>query len=243
MAAEGGVLVTGASRGIGASIARSLAERGRFVACVSRSGDLPEAAGAADLLVPYACDVTDAEGVRAVVEDFAGRPHGLGALVNNAGGHADAAAVDLQPSDFMSMFEINCVSALVLAQAARPHLARAGGLIVGIGSFFDRLGANGSLAYSASKAALASLNRTLAVEWARDGISTLTIAPGYIQTDLNADWLADDRTREKLERRIPLRRLGEADEIGRLVAALVVEDIGFLNGTTIYVDGGQSVRV
>jgi NAD(P)-dependent dehydrogenase (short-subunit alcohol dehydrogenase family) len=243
MAAEGGVVVTGASRGIGASIARSLAARGRVVACLSRSGNLPDGADEGEMFVPYACDVTDSERAREVVEDFAERANGLSALVNNAGGHADAAAVDLRPSDFMSMFEINCVSALVLAKAARPYLMRNGGVIIGIGSFFDKLGANGSLAYSASKAALASVHRTLAVEWGRDGISTFTVAPGYIHTDLNADWLADDRTREKVERRIPLRRLGQADEIGRLVAALVVEDIGFLNGATIYVDGGQSVRV
>jgi NAD(P)-dependent dehydrogenase (short-subunit alcohol dehydrogenase family) len=243
MVPDGGVVVTGASRGIGASIARSLAARGRIVACLSRSGNLPEGAGDGDGFVPYACDVNDAERAREVVDDFAERANGLSALVNNAGSHADTAAADLQAPDFISMLQANCVSALVLAQAARPHLARNGGVIVGIGSFFDKLGAHGSLAYSASKAALASMHRTLAVEWGRDGISSFTIAPGYIHTDLNADWLADEQTREKVERRIPLRRIGQADEIGRLVTALIVDDIGFLNGATIYVDGGQSVRV
>jgi len=244
MALEGGVLVTGASRGIGAAIAVELAARGVVVGCVSRSGNLPAAAGEhAERLVPYACDVTDYARVGDVVEQFAARAGGLAGLVNNAGGHADGAAADVRPADFLAMVESNCVSALVFAQAARAHLARSGGTIVGMGSFFDKLGAQGSLAYAASKAALASVNRTLAVEWGRDGISAFTVAPGYIHTDLNDEWLADDGAREKLERRIPVRRVGQAGEVGRLVAALVTEDIGFLSGTTIYLDGAQSVRV
>jgi NAD(P)-dependent dehydrogenase (short-subunit alcohol dehydrogenase family) len=244
MAGSGGVLVTGASRGIGAAIAVELAARGTVVGCVSRSGDVP--AGAADhgdRLLPYACDVTDHARVREVVEEFAGATNGLAGLVNNAGGHADCAAADVTPEAFTAMFEANCVSALVFAQAARPHLARSGGVIVGMGSFFDKSGAQGSLAYAASKAALASVNRTLAVEWGHDGISTFTIAPGYIHTDLNAEWLADPETRAKVERRIPLRRIGEAGEVGRLVAALITEHVGFLTGTTIYLDGGQGVGV
>jgi NAD(P)-dependent dehydrogenase (short-subunit alcohol dehydrogenase family) len=135
------------------------------------------------------------------------------------------------------------VSALVVAQAARPHLAGAGGVIVGIGSFFDKLGATGSLAYSASKAALASVNRTLAVEWARDGVSVVTVAPGYVLTELNAEWLADEELRSKVERRIPTGRVGSAEEIGRFVAMLILDDVPFLTGETIYIDGGQGIRV
>jgi len=240
MPADGGVIVTGASRGIGAAIALELARRGRPVACVSRSGAAPaEAAG----LTPYDCDVTDAARVREVVEDFAGRAGAVCGLVNNAGSHSAAAAVDVSAEEVSRLFEVNCVSALVCAQAARPHLASAGGTIVGIGSFFDKLGAKGSLAYSASKAALASINRTLAVEWAGDGISVLTVAPGYIHTDLNADWLASEETRAKVERRIPTGRIGDADEVGRLVAMLILEDFRFLTGETIYLDGGQGIRV
>jgi NAD(P)-dependent dehydrogenase (short-subunit alcohol dehydrogenase family) len=132
---------------------------------------------------------------------------------------------------------------LVCAQAARKHLARTGGVIVGIGSFFDKLGASGSLSYSASKAALASIDRTLAVEWARDRISVITVAPGYIHTDLNAEWLADEELRKKVERRIPAGRVGDPSEVARLVAALILGDMPFLTGETIYIDGGQGVRV
>jgi NAD(P)-dependent dehydrogenase (short-subunit alcohol dehydrogenase family) len=241
MAPDGGVIVTGASRGIGAAIALELAARGRTVACLSRSGTVP--GDDAPRLLPYTCDVTDAAAVGGVVADFAKRAGAIAGLVNNAGSHADAAAVDVTPEDLLRMFEVNCVSALACAQAARPHLAASRGVIVGIGSFFDRLGARRSLAYAASKAALASIGRTLAVEWGKDGISVFTVAPGYVLTDLNRDWLSDPAARERVERRIPAGRVGDPAEVGRLVAALMLEGIGFLTGETIYLDGGQGVRV
>jgi NAD(P)-dependent dehydrogenase (short-subunit alcohol dehydrogenase family) len=240
MAPDGGVIVTGAGRGIGAAIATALAARGRTVACLSRSGALP---GDAAELVPYECDVTDAARVGEVVALFAEQAGVIAGLENKAGLHAHGRAQDVTAGEVLRLLEVNCVGALLVAQAARPHLAAAGGVIVGIGSFFDRLGASGSLAYSASKAALASVNRTLAVEWARDGISVVTVAPGYVLTDLNAEWLAEEGTRAKVERRIPVGRLGDPAEIGRFVATLMLEDVPFLTGETIYVDGGQGIRV
>jgi NAD(P)-dependent dehydrogenase (short-subunit alcohol dehydrogenase family) len=238
-----GMVVTGASRGIGAAIALELARRGRTVACLSRSGEVPSGEDVGGRLVGYGCDVCDGARVRAVLGEFAGDAGGIGGLVNNAGAHADHAAVDVSAEDFARLLEINCVSALVVAQAAREHLARANGVIVGIGSFFDKLGARRSLAYSASKAALASVNRTLAVEWGPDGISVFTVAPGYVLTDLNAEWLADPDARRRLERRIPVGRIAEPSDIGRLVAALMLDNFGFLSGETIYVDGAQSIRL
>jgi NAD(P)-dependent dehydrogenase (short-subunit alcohol dehydrogenase family) len=239
-----GIVVTGASRGIGAAIAVELARRGRTVACLSRSGDVPrDAAGDAERLVAYRCDVTDRDRVGEVIATFAERAGGIAGLVNNAGMHADAPAIDVSAPDLMALLEINCVSALIVAQAAREHLARSQGVIVGIGSFFDKLGARRSLAYSASKAALASINRTLAVEWGGDGISVFTIAPGYVLTDLNAEWLSDPDARERIARRIPAGRIAVPADIARLVSALMLENVAFLSGETIYVDGAQSLRV
>ena len=242
MSGDSGFVVTGASKGIGAAIALELAARGRTVACLSRTGALPEGAGQGRRLIAYACDVTDGDRVRAVIDEFAAEAGGIQGLVNNAGRHALGAAIDVSAAELLGLLATNCVSALVVAQAAHEHLARSRGVIVAIGSFFDKLGAAGNLAYAASKAALASINRTLAVEWARDGISVFTVAPGYVLTDLNREWLADPDTRARVERRIPGGRIAEASEIARLVTALMLGDPGCLNGETIYVDGGQSVR-
>jgi NAD(P)-dependent dehydrogenase (short-subunit alcohol dehydrogenase family) len=237
---EPGIVVTGASRGIGAAIAVELARRGRTVACLSRSGEVPGGEHPGGRLVGYRCDVCDGDRVGAVLAEFAGDAGAIGGLVNNAGVHADAAAVDVSPADFARLLQINCISALVVAQAAREHLARESGVIVGIGSFFDKLGARRSLAYAASKAALASVNRTLAVEWGPDGIAVFTVAPGYVLTDLNAEWLAEPEARRRLERRIPVGRIAQPSDIGRLVAALMLDNLGFLSGETIRRSSGYS---
>jgi NAD(P)-dependent dehydrogenase (short-subunit alcohol dehydrogenase family) len=87
------------------------------------------------------------------------------------------------------------------------------------------------------------MTRCLAVEWAKDGIRLLNVAPGYVLTDLNREYFSEPRRRESMERRIPLGRLGEADEVARLVASLYAESIGFLTGETIYIDGAQGISL
>jgi NAD(P)-dependent dehydrogenase (short-subunit alcohol dehydrogenase family) len=101
----------------------------------------------------------------------------------------------------------------------------------------------GHLAYAASKAAMASMTRSLAIEWARDGIRLVDVAPGYVATDLNAEFFADAAAQEKLARRIPVGRVGRAEEVGRLVAALFELEVGFLTGTTVYIDGAHGITL
>lgn len=241
-ARPGGAVVTGASSGIGAAIAVELAGRGRRVACVSRRGTVPPApAAAAGNLVGLSCDVTDAEAFARVVDEFAAGG-GISALVNAAGRNAEGPATDLAAADLRAILELNFVAVLGTCRALHPHL-RGGGIIINIGSFYDRLGVRGNLAYSASKAALASLTRTLAVEWAADGIAVLNVAPGYVLTPLNEDFFADPEQRRRVERRIPAGRLGTAAEVARLVGSLVTDQVGFLTGSTIYVDGGQGISL
>ena len=136
----------------------------------------------------------------------------------------------------------NATAVFTACREAYPHLVAAGGgTIVNIGSFYDKIGVKRNLAYCASKAAVGAMTRCLAVEWASKGIRVLDVAPGYIETDLNREALVQGPLHEFLQKRIPGRRHGTAQEVARLVAAIFSEDIPFLTGETIYIDGGQGI--
>ncbi len=232
---EGTIIVTGASRGIGAAIATRLHRAGRDVACLSRSGEAPAGVG-----IP--CDVTDEASIREAIGAVAARGRVAG-LVNNAGQHAQAPAATITAEAFDGLMRLNATSMLLAARETYPHLkAAGGGLIVNMGSFFDKLGVPHNVAYAASKAAVAAISRCLAVEWAADGIRVVTVAPGYVETDLNREYLADEKVRRWLERRVPAGRPGDADEVAALVEALYAADIGYLTGETIYLDGGMGMN-
>ena len=238
--AKGSVLVTGASSGIGAAIAVELARQGYAVGCASRRGPVPEGEG---VLIPIPLDVTDSDAAVGAVDELVASAGPLAGLVHAAGRYSDVPALSIGMDEVRSVFETNLFSAIRLAQVVHPHLRPAGGFIVFIGSMYAQLGVKGAIAYSATKAALASVCRTLAVEWARDGISVLNIAPGWVETGFNDELLADEEQRERVARRIPMARVGRPDEIGRLVAAVVTADCSFLTGETIDVNGGHRIRL
>jgi NAD(P)-dependent dehydrogenase (short-subunit alcohol dehydrogenase family) len=237
------IAVTGASRGIGAAIALELARRGFRVACLSRQGTLPEGATSNDVatrFLPARCDVTDEQSVREALSAVArDRLYGL---VNNAGIHLDAPSHELTMDTYERVMRTNATAVFMVCREAYPYLVKAdGGTIVNIGSFFDKVGVKRNLAYCASKAAVGAMTRCLAVEWGAKNIRVLDVAPGYIETDLNRDAFTSGPLREYLQKRVPMKRHGNADEVARLVAAIFSEDIPFLTGETIYIDGGQSI--
>lgn len=246
---RGTVVVTGASRGIGASIATELAKAGFDVACLSRSGKLPAAADhdpeLSARMLALRCDVANAPSLRGAFDALAARPGRLVVgLVNNAGLHLEGPSADFSLADYERVMTTNATSVLIASQAAFPHLGAAGSsLIVNIGSFYDKLGVKKNLAYCASKAAVGAMSRCLAVEWAKHGIRVINVAPGYIETDLNRDVLNEGALRAYLAKRIPAGGPGKAQDIGRLVASLFLLPGPFLTGDTLYVDGGQGMAL
>jgi NAD(P)-dependent dehydrogenase (short-subunit alcohol dehydrogenase family) len=229
------VIVTGASRGIGAAIAIDLHRRGFPVAGLSRSGEATAGYG-------VVCDVSDEESLKRAIHDVAARGP-IAGLVNNAGAHVAQSSATLSVRDFEHTMRLNTTAILVACREVYPHLKAGGdGLIVNIGSFFDKLAVPENLAYCASKAAVAAITRCLAAEWAKDGLRVLDIAPGYIETDLNRDFLARDNVKNWIRKRVPVGRPGTPDEIARLVGCLFAERIGFLTGETIYVDGAHGIQ-
>ncbi len=229
------IIVTGASRGIGAAIAVELADRGFSIVGLSRGGQTAAGRG-------IACDITDENAVRRAFEDIAATGP-IAGLVNNAGLHLSSPSAELPSDEYEQVMTLNATSVMIASREAYPHLkAAGGGTIVNMGSFFDKLGVPSNLAYCASKAAVAAITRCLAVEWAGDKIQVLNIAPGYVATDLNRDFLARDRVQAYLQQRIPTGEPGKAADVAQLVGALLAAKIPFLTGETIYLDGGQGMN-
>jgi len=237
------IAVTGASRGIGAAIALELHRRGHVVGCLTRSGKGPETGGAGGpgRFINITCDVMRHATIKDALARLADEAGTLNGLVNNAGLHKDGPSHELKTETYDEVMATNATSVFVCSREAYPHLARAGGgIIVNIGSFFDKIGVKRNLAYCASKAAVGAMTRCLAVEWAGKGIRVIDVAPGYIETDLNRDAFAGP-LRDYLAKRIPGGKHGTPEDVARLVAAIFTEDLPFLNGETIYLDGGQGI--
>jgi NAD(P)-dependent dehydrogenase (short-subunit alcohol dehydrogenase family) len=233
--ADGYIIVTGATRGIGAAIARDLAADGARVAGLTRSGETAAGEG-------FVCDVSDEASIAKAIAAVAARGP-IAGLVNNAGVYEEHKSDRMSAADFERVMRTNATSVVVASREVYPHLKRAGGgLIVNIGSFFDKMGVSRSVAYCASKAAIGAITRCLAVEWAADNIRIVDVAPGYIATDLNAEFREKDSVKAWIKRRIPVARPGSPEEVARLVGNLFRSDLGFLTGETIYIDGGQGMH-
>lgn len=232
---NGTIVITGASRGIGAAIACALASDGWQIAGLSRSGSTAAGQG-------YACDMTDEASIAETFRRIAAQGS-IAGLVNNAGEHDQMPSHGITAEQFERLMHLNATAVMIACREAYPHLkAAGGGLIVNIGSFFDKLGVAGNVAYCASKAAVGAITRCLAVEWAHDGIRVLDVAPGYIETDLNKDFMNSEKVQQWLMRRVPVGRAGRADEVGAFVASLYATSIGYLTGETIYLDGGHGMN-
>lgn len=237
------IAVTGASRGIGSGLVAELAARGHTIGCLSRKGLGPEDREVSGNLINLACDMEDEAQITAALTALAKQAGRIDVLINNAGLHHEGVSAEYTKADFDRVLATNITGPFLACREVYPHLtANGGGLIINIGSFFERLGVKRNLAYNCTKAALGALTRTLAVEWAKDKIRVIDIAPGFVMTDLNAEYMKHDSFKDFIRRRIPTGAASTVDEVARLVAILVAEDLPSLTGETIVMDGGQSIN-
>jgi len=241
-------VVTGAGRGLGQACALTLAEAGADLALVARSSDqLEETArlvkehGRRALIVP--ADVTDEDAVEAVAAEVVERFGRVDILVNNAGMAHVAPLLELTLQDLRQVMDVNVIGAFLCTRAFGAHMvAQRKGVIINIASVAGINGEPELTAYCASKGALIAFTRALAVEWARHGVTVNAIAPGYFRTDLNKQALDDVKVGPKIVAHIPLRRVGQPEELGPLVVYLASDAAAFMTGSVVVLDGGQTAR-
>jgi NAD(P)-dependent dehydrogenase (short-subunit alcohol dehydrogenase family) len=238
------VIVTGASRGIGAEVVRGIAELGGGAVLVARSGDALDEL-AAELPGPSACvagDVADTETAAEAVA-AAERLGGLWGLVNNAGINPHYRPVTETPlSEWDEVLQVNLLGAAAFARAVGRHLAEAGtgGRIVNLSSIAGLTGLPNIGPYNASKAALDALTRTLAVELGPAGVLCNSVAPGTIATEMVEGLMtANPALRERLVAKSPLGRIGAVPEAAWPIVFLLTDAASFITGHTLLVDGGR----
>ncbi|MBT4486766.1 MAG: SDR family oxidoreductase [Rhodospirillaceae bacterium] len=237
------IAITGASRGIGSGLVAELAARGHTIGCLSRKGQGPEDREIPGNLINLVCDMQDEAQITAALTALAEQAGHIDVLINNAGLHHEGVSAEYARADFERVLTTNVTGPFLACREVYPHMvANGGGLIINIGSFFERLGVKRNLAYNCTKAALGALTRTLAVEWAKDKIRLIDVAPGFVLTDLNAEYMKHDSFQDFIRRRIPTGKASTVDEVARLVAMLVAEDLPSLTGETIFMDGGQGIN-
>jgi len=237
-------IVTGGSRGIGLEIARALVHRlDMTVVIVDIVAEQIENLAAtfgdgAEHVDGRVLDVTDSAGFTKLVEDVAEQYGHIDVLVNNAGITRDGLVLRMSDADFEDVIRINLTSAFYGSRAVAKYMVRQrGGAIVNISSFAGVAGNPGQANYSASKAGMLGLTKTLAKELAVKNVRCNAVAPGFIKTDMT-DKLSD-KQKEAAMQFIPLRRMGLPEDIARAVVFLASEDSDYVTGQVLCVDGGM----
>jgi NAD(P)-dependent dehydrogenase (short-subunit alcohol dehydrogenase family) len=192
--------------------------------------------------LPFVADVSaypEVERLMAHVVSALGR---LDIVVNNAGIARVAPLAEASLDDWRAIVEVNLSGVFYGCRAAAPYLIRQrSGKVINLASVLAAVALPGYTMYAATKGAVISLTRTLAVEWARHNIQVNAIAPGWFVTDMNEAAFADPRIHDRLTRDVPARRTGRLEEIGPLAVYLASTGSDFMTGQTIFLDGGQTV--
>lgn len=232
-------VITGASRGIGAAAALALAERGADVALICRSengkcGEIAEKAREFGVRAEiYICDVSDfnqsAGTVEKIIKDFGG----VDILVNNAGITRDKLVLQMKEEDFDAVINTNLKGAFnMIKHCYRNFAKKRSGKIINLSSVSGLMGNAGQVNYSASKAGIVGLTKSVAKELAGRNVCCNAIAPGFIETDMTDAF----KENEELLSSIPLKRMGKCEEVAALVAYLAEAD--YITGEVIRIDGG-----
>jgi 3-oxoacyl-[acyl-carrier protein] reductase len=234
------VIVTGASRGIGAALARAFAQEGGQVACVATTQQ-----GADRIAVEiggrgYACDVSDSASVDAMVAAVTADLGPVSVLVNNAGITKDGLLMRMKDDDFNRVLDVNLRGAFYTIRAvSRGMLKSQYGRIVNMASVIGQTGAKGQANYAAAKAGIFGLTMSVAKEFGSRGITCNSVAPGFIETDMTAG--LTDEFKAFVQQTAPAGRLGTPADIAPAVLFLASREAAYITGQTLTVDGGLTL--
>jgi acetoacetyl-CoA reductase len=232
-------LVTGGTRGIGAAISRALKDAGYKVAANYGANDATaksfnEQTG----IATYKWDVSKFKECEAGIAKVTADLGPIDVLVNNAGITRDATMVKMTPDHWTAVIETNLTSCFNMSRCVIDGMReRSFGRIVNIGSINGQAGQYGQVNYAAAKSGIHGFTKALAQESAAKGVTVNAVAPGYIDSEMVR--AVPPQVLEKIVARIPVGRLGRADEIARAVLFLVADDAGFITGSTLSINGGQ----
>ncbi|HMJ90679.1 MAG TPA: SDR family NAD(P)-dependent oxidoreductase [Candidatus Acidoferrum sp.] len=247
--ADRSALITGASKGLGKSMAMALAAEGARVALVSRDGsrlnevvrEIQDTGGHA---FAFTADVSDESQVARVRDEFTNNVGGtLHILINNAGINIRKAITDFTLAEWNSVMNTNVTSVFLMCRAFVPLMRGQGyGRIINMTSMMSHVSLPGRTAYSASKTALLGFTRALALELAPEKITVNGISPGVFATEMNLPLTTNTELSAQFMAKIPLSRWGDPDEIGKLAVYLCSDDAGFITGTDVVIDGGWTAQ-
>lgn len=243
-------LVTGAAGGIGSAICRRLLEEKMTVIACDIDKDKLDALVqiiGPEGIYPLSVDITNKEAVNQVIDDVVSQHGPIEALVNNAGWDIAKPFLETEPDFWDKVISINLVGPLNLHHAVLPHMIEnGGGKVVNIASDAGRVGSSGEAVYSACKGGIIAFTKTIARECASKGVRANTICPGPTDTALFRSFVGEGEYGQKiydgLKRAIPLKRVGEPEDIPGLVAFLSSKDADFITGQTISVSGGLTMH-
>jgi len=246
-------VVTGAGRGIGAAEAIKMAEEGASVAVLDLSAEagqdtvaaIKKAGGEA---VAIACDVSSAKQVGAAFEEVANRFGRIDILVNNAGLLRDNLLFKMTEDDWDKVLDVHLKGSFLCTQAVQQYMVEQEYGRIIMTSSIVALGNKGQVNYSAAKAGLQAMARTLALELGRFNVTVNAVAPGWIETEMTKEaaervGITMEDMKERFAKNIPLRRFGKPEDIANVVAFLVSDEASYISGETIYVAGGPSSSV
>nr|WP_210347862.1 SDR family oxidoreductase [Agrobacterium rosae] len=234
-------LITGSSQGIGFALAKGLAEAGASIVLNGRDETKLKAAteGFDTPVAKLPFDATDHQAAREAVDRFEIETGAIDILVNNAGMQYRSALEDFPSDAFERLLRTNVSSVFNVGQAVARHMiARGKGKIINIASVQTALARPGIAPYTATKGAVGNLTKGMATDWAKHGLQCNAIAPGYFDTPLNAALVSDETFSAWLEKRTPAGRWGRVEELVGACIFLSSDASSFVNGHTLYVDGG-----